>query len=488
MRAAVITIAVLLCGAAVALLVTAGGDDGNDGPATAVVDVGHPGRAVPSPSIGFSIEYEAVAAYAGPPDRRNQQFAQLVRTLADASGAPVRIRVGGNSTDQSWWNPGREPRPRTVLFDITPETLDSLAWISRNTGARVTLGVNFALNDPDRATAFARAAQRRLPAGALDALEIGNEPDLYATQREFDVGRLRLRRLRKRDSYSAEQYERELRAYVDALSGALDPAPRLIVGGFAGGGLLPGLRRVVETSAGQLGGLSTHLYALRRCEDKTPAPELIEQLGDPDTTRAMVDRAAPMLALGREHDLPVRITELNSAVCGGVPGVSDTFAATLWLAGALFELTEAGAAGADVHGFPGAYYTPIDVRGGRTVPRQPYNGMLLFARTARPGSRLVPVKLDGAPESLGAWATVDERGRVRVLLTATEPLDDPVRVEVPGAGRCTRPTHLRATSLESTSLEAYGRGEPACQSDGAYQVPLDAPGAVLLQFQARKPS
>ena len=482
MRAAVLTIAVLLVVGAIVVFAVGGSDDGAGAP-TAHIAFDKPGRAVPAQSAGLSVEWDAVTAY------RTPAFPRLLRRLARESGSPVHLRIGGNSSDQSWWNPDGEPRPRTVLFDITPRTLDDLAWIVQRSGARVTLGVNLALNDPARAVAFARAAQRRLPRGSLAALEIGNEPDLYASEREFDVGRLRLRRLRKRDTYGPAEYERELRGYVDALSSGLDPAPPLIVGGFADGELIPALSRLVGREAGRVGGLSTHLYALRRCEDPTPPAELIERLGDPETTRAMVDRAGPMLELGRRHGLPVRITELNSAVCGGVPGVSDTFAATLWLADALFELTRAGAAGSDVHGFPGAFYTPVDVRGRRAVPRPPYSGMLLYHRAAPRGSRLLPVQLDDAPESVRAWATLDRRGRARVLLTSTEELGDPVRVVVPAsAGRCAAVERLRARTLESDAVAELVDAGRACPRDGAYSVRVDGPGAVVLEFQARKPS
>jgi hypothetical protein len=60
--------------------------------------------------LGLSIEWDAVSPYAGAPQQRNTDFARLVRALSDASGSPTAIRVGGNSTDQSWWNSRAERR------------------------------------------------------------------------------------------------------------------------------------------------------------------------------------------------------------------------------------------------------------------------------------------------------------------------------------------------------------------------------------------
>jgi hypothetical protein len=484
MRAAAITIAVLLSAAAIVVLATDGGDDG--GPPTVTVDVDRPGQMVPAQNVGLSVEWDAIPAY------RTAEFPRLLRRLANESGPPAHLRVGGNSSDQSWWNPDGDARPRTVLFDITPQTLDDLAWIVRRSGARVTLGLNLALNDPDRALAFARAAQRRLPPGSIAGLEIGNEPDLYTTEREFDVGPLRLRRLRKRATYDAAQYERELHAYLDTLSRGLDPARPLIVGGFAGSDFLPDVSGLLEREGGRVGGVSTHLYALRTCEDKTSPATLVDRLLDPQTTRAMVDRARPVIDAAGERNVPVRVTELNSAVCGGVPGVSDTAAAALWLADALFALVDGGAAGADVHGFPGAYYAPIDVSrspSGRvtTVARPPYDGMLLFARAAPGGSRRVPAALDDVPRSLRARATVGGDGRARVLLTSVgDTQGRSVRVvPKPGPRGCATVERLSAPRLEARDT-AITSGERICPDGDVYRVRLDRAGAVLLTFATRQ--
>jgi hypothetical protein len=206
----------------------------------------------------------------------------------------------------------------------------------------------------------------------------------------------------------------------------------------------------------------------------------------------MVDRARPVLDAAREQRLPVRVTELNSAVCGGVPGVSNTAAAALWLADALFALADAGARGADVHGFPGAYYAPIDVPrsvAGRptTVRRPPYDGMLLYARAAPRGSRIAPVRLDGVPDTFRARATVDGRGRARVLLTSFGgTAGSVVRVEPsPAPSGCATVERLSAPRLEMRET-TLTRGERICPEGGVYPVRLDRSGAVLLTFATRQ--
>src|SRR2546423_12588305 len=52
--------------------------------------------------VGFSFEFGAVETYAGPDPRAiNPVLVQLVRDVAPGQ-APV-LRIGGNSTDDSWW-------------------------------------------------------------------------------------------------------------------------------------------------------------------------------------------------------------------------------------------------------------------------------------------------------------------------------------------------------------------------------------------------
>src|SRR5205807_1475494 len=102
----------------------------------------------------------------------------------------------------------------TVLQNVTPGTLDSVAWLARASGGPVTLGLNLALSDPGNALALTRAAERRLPRGALATLEVGNEPDLYTTARTFHVPGHVHRRLRKRGRYGPRPYGREVERYL----------------------------------------------------------------------------------------------------------------------------------------------------------------------------------------------------------------------------------------------------------------------------------
>ena len=66
------------------------------------MQTGKPGRGIPYGFLGLSLEFRSVEAYAGDdPTALDPVFVQLVRNLAPGQ-APV-LRIGGDSTDWTWW-------------------------------------------------------------------------------------------------------------------------------------------------------------------------------------------------------------------------------------------------------------------------------------------------------------------------------------------------------------------------------------------------
>ena len=425
-RCATLLVAAVLVGACGAT------HDAAHAPAAGVVvevDAARAGREVPRSFLGLSIEWDSVGAYAGPAGRRSAGLRALLAPLVARTGG-LALRIGGDTADQAWWNSRGRPRPATVLQDVTPATLDAVAWLARGLRGPVTLDLNLPLGDPHNALALARAARRRLPLGSLETLEIGNEPDLYTRGRVFHVpGHVHVR-LRKRARYDAGAYRRDVTAYLDLLSRRPRPAARLAVAGFAGPGWWPSLPALVRSAAGRVGALSAHLYALPRCGG--PAPP-VSWLLTSAASRGRAATLAPLVAIGRANGLPVRVTELNSAACGGRPGLSDSPAAALWLTDTLFALLRDGVDQADVHTWAHARYAPFDVAGTRATARPPLTAMLAFARAAPPMSRLVAT--GGRLGALRAWATVDRAGTVRVALIAPRAVHAQLATGRGGCGR-----------------------------------------------------
>ena len=160
--------------------------------------------------------------------------------------------------------------------------------------------------------------------------------------------------------------------------------------------------------------MSAHLYALPDCGVPTPP---VSWLLSAAASRGRAASLAQLARIARAARAPMRVTELNSAACGGRAGFSDRFAAALWLTDTLFALLRGGSRQTDVHSWQHARYAPFEVRGERVVARPALVGMLAFARAAPAGSRLVSVKVVGAP--VRAWATVDGARVIRVALIAS---------------------------------------------------------------------
>ena len=105
------------------------------------------------------------------------------------------------------------------------------------------------------------------------------------------------------------------------------------------------------------------------------------------------------------------MTELNSVTCGGLRGVSDSFATALWAPDALFEMLRAGVDGVNIHVRAYASQRSVRARFGR--PRGPSAALRhAHVRTARlePMHTSCDLRLD-APASvhLKAWAVATRR-------------------------------------------------------------------------------
>src|SRR5689334_21781928 len=103
----------------------------------------------------------------------------MIRNLAPDQ-RPI-LRIGGDSADRAWWPvPGRV-KPRGVTYRISAQWLAVTRTLAEGTGARLILGLNLEANRSAIAVAEARALLSGIGHGSVLALEIGNEPNWYAT-------------------------------------------------------------------------------------------------------------------------------------------------------------------------------------------------------------------------------------------------------------------------------------------------------------------
>jgi len=141
---------------------------------------------------GFGIEPSNLFSFTGK-EEPNQFTVKLLQNLADYSGAPPHIRLGGNTqdymvfessnTNYGWTSNPDSTAQGAIAADsmiIGPNYFAALERFPKDTP--VTFGLNMAYMDDDyedKITALAQAAVDGMKNVKLYSFEIGNEPDLW---------------------------------------------------------------------------------------------------------------------------------------------------------------------------------------------------------------------------------------------------------------------------------------------------------------------
>jgi hypothetical protein len=467
-------------------------------PSTVYVTVGAAPAESPRPGgfLGLSLEYSALAAYTGSdPTALDPVFVQLLRNLAPARGQPIVLRVGGNSTDATWWPVPGASAPAGVQYALSPAWLANARGLAAAVNARLILGINLAAGRPQLAGAEAQALLRGIGPGHVAALEIGNEPDVYGVFPWYTGSH---------GVVFARPAGYGLTAFIDQVGrweAALPDAP---LAGPAVAGLpwLAGLPTLLEAEP-RLRVVTAHRYALQGCltDRSSPAYPTIANLLSDRAAQGLAASIAPYVAAAHARGAQFRVDELNSAALAGClsrTGVSDTFASALWMVDALFNLARVGVDGVNVHTLPGAGYqlftftrTP---RGWQAFVHPDYYGMLMFAQAFPAGAQLLGVRAPPGPVKV--WATRAPDGRTRVTLINKDSRPHRVEVQLPPAARAARLEWLLAPGPAATGGVTLGgqtfgahtstgrlaapRLEPVSQVLGSYSIEMPAYSAALL--------
>jgi len=495
--AAVLVVVVVVVG--VALTGVGGGRSGGAAPDNRPISVEvrafSPERSVPFGFLGLSLEYPSIEAYAGTnPAALDPVFLQLVRNL-DPGQAPV-FRIGGDTADRTWWPTAGLARPPGITYAITKRWLEVTRALAHALGARLIVGLNLEADSPRLAAAEADALLAGVGPGPIRAFELGNEPDLYATFPWYSTPDGRHVTGRPR-SYDMASLISDFTRFAAALPG------RPLAGPSLGGPKWT--RRLAHFLAVEprVRVVTLHRYPLQLCytSRRSPRYPTVGHLLQPAASVGLADSFAPYAEIARADRLSLRIDELNSVSCGADPSVSKTFASALWALDTLFEMVRVGVHGVNIHSFPGAGYELFQLRrvGERwqAAVAPEYYGLMLFARAAPPGARLLA--LDGASSgAVRTWATRDRGGTIRVTMVNSGPRGRVLSVGIAGpkAGRA-RLERLTAPSVgASTGVTLAGqsfgaststgrlrdriRSSALAPSHGRYAVALPADSAALL--------
>jgi hypothetical protein len=455
-RSFLVSIAVVLALAPVAAVTpaaTPAARPANRAPTAAMLTVGGPatGRPIPPGFLGLSLEYSAIPAYAGTnPSAIDPVFVQLIRNLAGDN--PPEIRIGGDTTDQTWWPVPDTPTPAGVSETLTPGWIAITKALAAATGARLTLGINL---EADSATVAASEADQ-LVAGLgpnqVEALELGNEPELYGT---FTWGRSG--KPGRRHDYDFAAFSRDFTRIARAL-------PNVPLAGPASGGprWLADVGRFLADHR-DVKVATLHRYPLQLCYVPKDQPKYptIRNLMSSRSSRGLADSVAGAVRASHARHIPVRIDEMNTIGCGIDRAVGESFASALWALDAAFNMARVGVDGINIASFPGATFElfKFSQAHGRwhALVEPEFYGLLMFAQAAPVGSRLLTVSpTPPAARQVRAWATRAPDHTIRVVVINEGAGARVVRVRARGATRTGTLELLTAPSLLAQSNVTLG--------------------------------
>jgi glycosyl hydrolase family 79 len=416
--------------------------------------IGRPtGRTIPSGFLGLSIEYPALLPYTGTDPRAiNPVFLQLIRNLAP--GQAPSLRIGGDTTDWTWWPVAGMTKPRGIRYTLTPAWMRVTHALAREVNAHLILGINLELDSTRAASAEARALVNGIGRRSIVGLEPGNEPELYGSFAFYKLATGKPVTGRP-SGYGFTDYLRDF----SRMSGAL---PRLPLVGPASGGQhwIPLLARFLAAEP-RVRVATLHKYPLQTCFIAVAQPQYpsVAHLLSPIASQGLADSIAPYVGVAYARHATLRIDEMNTDSCGSAPGISDGFVSALWALDAVFEMARVGVDGVNLHTYPGATYqlftfTHRHDRWHAFVTPE-YYGLEMFAQAAPPGSRLL--RLSGSLGAVKAWATRGPDGTVRVVLIDEDASGSrTVTVRIPGVRASAALERLEAPGLSARSGVTLG--------------------------------
>ena len=469
-------------------------------------------RPIPRGFLGLAFEYGQIPRWvpAGT-TQPNPVLLQLIRNL-NPNARPV-IRIGGLSTDRSWWPVPGMARPLGVTYTLGPSWAWSMTALARALNAELMLGVNLEADSTRIARTEADAFLQRIPRRYLEALDIGNEPPLYNSIPWYRL--LGGTVVPWYGDRGTPVFSRSPRwgpsAFAADYAKILGALPRVPILG-------PDTQQPTFFAAytrflsphSRVRIVASHGYGLNNCVTNPAAapyptvPHLLTGYALHD----LLGQLKPYVALAHRNGATFRIDEMGSVTCNGRWGVSNTMASALWAVGALASVARDGVDGVNLHStqdLSNALFDFSDTGHGWTGAVHPiYYGALLFAHAAPAGSRLLRVRLHG-PATLHAWATAGSGITRRVLLlNDSSAVGATVAVRPPPGAHAARTgwlERLSAATASATSgltigartfgpLTTTGRlqppvPDPVTMRGGTYRVTLRRASAAVLTFTAR---
>ncbi|KAF5327444.1 hypothetical protein D9619_004448 [Psilocybe cf. subviscida] len=286
-----------------------------------------------SPSfLSFSIEQDRWTDWVGTTSR-NDFFFNTLDNLRQLTGEPPQIRIGANSEDHTDFSPNVKaaifpavtatvPYPEATNITVGDGFYAAAKFLPPNT--HVIWGLNLGQNNVTAAFLEAKSLVKAFASSditgagiVLDAIEIGNEADLYKNNGL------------RASSYSSTQYVKEWTTFATnvtaGVKAAIGTAPKFWGAAFAGSshsitGFSPQAifsEGVLSSAAGAaITTISEHRYSGSFCAG---SGGLLQDLMTKSTIRSNLTQFSPDITATHAKGLSF-----------GAPGVSNTAGAAIW--------------------------------------------------------------------------------------------------------------------------------------------------------------
>lgn len=408
-------------------------------------------KSLPTDFLGLSIEFDQLCSVIQLDTQHQSSYEQLYRNLGTGT-----LRIGGNTVDFSQWSSEGVASCAPDSPVITKGLVDKFFAFIKRIHWRVIWGLNLLTGDPSKEASEA-AYVASIAGSNLTGFTIGNEPDAYVQHGYRPAG------------WDFADFYEEWSQIRDAVI-ALAPSAKVIgaetccqtnqLQSFA----------QVEQSDPALVGLSQHFYI-----SHTTAPT-IPLLLDPSVIQQFVASAKQGMSLAEADKKPFLITESNSFSDGGVPGITNTLAAALWLSDYLLEGASLGVGQVDLHEAPTASYNAIDENG---APTPLYYALLLF-HTMTNQAHLLPSSLF-TQLNLTAYAAANASGGLGIVLINKEQSKN-ASVTINTRQTYNEATFFRLTGPDLSATSNITLGTKKVSAKGTWspsQTPLTLHGATV---------
>jgi hypothetical protein len=486
---------------AAAALVAAGGQaalaapvEAGEAPTAITVDPTHPFGKLPSDFVGLSYEERELASWCttgdctGNFDARTGNLVALYRNLGRSN-----LRIGGNQLDRDtlWVPAGQQPPnplPAWVKDIVTPADIAKLNQLLRETGWKAEVGINLAHYDPALAADEARNLFAIL-GSRLSGAACGNEPNHYASNGYRPA------------PYGFAEHKKDWEACADVVGSSRMAAPDL----SSPTGTADWFNQFAQAEHDRINMLTIHNYT---------GAKTVTELLSPAVRASELSNVAPQLSTAQSLHVPIRLDETNSAVGGGVAGVSDVYASALWAMDYNLVMAQAGFSGLNFHSgfgvcgaplFNGRFqrYTPICAANDQDAQAKIYKAMPeyygLYMATRMGSGAFLPVTVSSA-HNITAYAVRGDDGHTRIAVIDKDPTTGtpvPVSIAVGGHGGNASVLHLTGQSLDSAdgvaiqgaTVDRQGHVSPCPDHvrvhDGTVSLNLAAGSAVVITLDGR---